>query len=1208
MPVKIESLYWDVYAETRRFVSGMTGATTVLSRFAGFLTTTTGLVTALGVTMGIVGGKALAMAAAMDQSMRSIGTVIDNTSARLGELQRQIIAMSTRSPETPLMLSRSLYEIVQAGVLDTADAMKVLEASMKFATAGMTDTATSADMLTGIMNAYRMEATEATHVTDVMFQTVRLGKVLPEQLARSMGNVTTSAALGKVSIEELGAAIATLTLFNLSAEESTLSLNRLILSIIQPSRQTARAAREMGIEWNAAALQAKGFSGFMQEIQEKTGGNIVALQRLMPNIRSARSGFILASQGADEFQRILTEMMHAEGSVDRAFTTMTGSLDAQWKMLKNKVNAEFIALGTRILPPVVELLTTLNHLLASDEDNLVQTLHQLGVEAGKVDELTRHIEMRKLGEELTGLRTQLQHSIDPRQFPNSQVPSFLSDPEQMRAQLRLITDQATQALEQRDQAELAILDHQQKRKELSDHDLFVQQSIFNSRTREIGVLEIQRRSIQNILTLSDQIAEKQGLLDLLRGGEAGGHRFGPGPTGGEPPPPDPAAEARLNRQRQLRDEMIRSMVSTFGLAADMTKLSIDNMERDIRKAFGTIPAEFIPMLQALRVAADDAYDTELLQRRITLEEQELQLADIMLQNSNIANQDAEAGTELLRSQMILRQQQLASLRQERTALGNNASAVALLEDRIRQLELEIARYQLQINGSTEGVQDSIRVHREWLEQQDDVIEMNHIAAASEVDNSTVIDRQIALRQMLIDQLEDERQQHLDNAAAVRLYADEIKKLRGEILRLITTAGTKSAQEEKKDETERIRNLREKARLVKEQVDGGVKLAKAMGLIDSKTAALIDDLGDLGQFIPRLLGGDMTAMLPSIGALASALSGVFGTSPEERAARERENKARQENTEAIDILTRAVGDFGLDITGTQFSGVSQAIANTFAGRNGSLLRPNLAELGLSMKDLEAVAEALGITFTGTWESLKQLDEAMKAAELTQFATTFTGQLEALRNEFELFDITDPIEQLERLRDLAGDSKFGSPALAGALAGLDLNTIAGRDAALVAIQELFRKLQAGTLTPEELGGLTPQQFLDFLMEFKKTLETGGVTGSTQDASRSVQITEMQADTLLAYQSTQTVLQGRMVELLEALAMGGVTATSPLGIIPPDIPAGGAMGSVVIGEINVSVSGFGGDAAAAGKAAGAAAAREISVQLAYRNRDQARLQGAN
>src|SRR5687768_12475820 len=101
--------------------------------------------------------------------------------------------MSTKVPQDANVLARGLYDIASSG-FKGAQGMKVLEASAIAASAGMSDTATAARAITGVLNAYGLGAERAAEVSDVLFKTVEVGVLTFDELAQQLGDVVGIAA------------------------------------------------------------------------------------------------------------------------------------------------------------------------------------------------------------------------------------------------------------------------------------------------------------------------------------------------------------------------------------------------------------------------------------------------------------------------------------------------------------------------------------------------------------------------------------------------------------------------------------------------------------------------------------------------------------------------------------------------------------------------------------------------------------------------------------------------------------------------------------------------------------------------------------------------------------------------------------------------------------------------------------------------------
>ena len=143
-----------------------------------------------GAAMAAVGAVAVKMAADVRAGVTEIGTLMDNvTSVEIEGMRSELLKLSVASGQALQPLTKARYDIVSAGFRDAADSAMVLNQSVRLAIAGASNAASSADILTTALNAYGMEASEVTRVSDVLFQTVKFGKTTLDQLAGSLGVV-----------------------------------------------------------------------------------------------------------------------------------------------------------------------------------------------------------------------------------------------------------------------------------------------------------------------------------------------------------------------------------------------------------------------------------------------------------------------------------------------------------------------------------------------------------------------------------------------------------------------------------------------------------------------------------------------------------------------------------------------------------------------------------------------------------------------------------------------------------------------------------------------------------------------------------------------------------------------------------------------------------------------------------------------------------
>ena len=320
-----------------------------------------------------------------DKNMRNVTSLMTSNGFTAEQLEGQyrglsngILDIAGQLPQSLGQLSDGLYEVVSSGI-PAANALNVLNASAKAASAGLSDANTSTNAITGVMNAYGASAGSASEISDVLFQTVNLGVISFSQLAQNIGDVVGLASAAKVPIQDVGAAIAAMTRAGIVPAEASTSLNRLIQQLIEPSETLTRVYKSMGIESGAAELQTKGLYGVMEELRGATGGTATSVLSLFDDIRAARGAFgLMSNEGKTyaETQGAIANANARTGATERALSEQRKSVIYQLQQLRN--SGEIFAVGLeRDLEPA--LLGTI-HLLsdvtrfATDNKTVVEAL------------------------------------------------------------------------------------------------------------------------------------------------------------------------------------------------------------------------------------------------------------------------------------------------------------------------------------------------------------------------------------------------------------------------------------------------------------------------------------------------------------------------------------------------------------------------------------------------------------------------------------------------------------------------------------------------------------------------------------------------------------------------------------------------------------------------------------------------------------------
>jgi len=303
----------------------------------------------LGVISGallLVGKKAVSMASKFEIGMKEVATMLDATGKKkLPEFSSAMKKMMTEFGEPVDKLQRGLYDILSAGI-DASKAIDVLTASTKLAKAGVTDTAVATDALTTIINSYALSAEQASDVSDLLFAIVKRGKTTMGALAPSIGRVASLAASSGLSLNEMGASLATMTRAGLQTQEAITALRGITVSFLKPTKEAEKVAAEFGIELSANTLRTEGLGGVMKKLTNATEAQRASI---FPNIR-ALAGMSAMLQNTEGFMEDLDLMTKRTGATNEAFATIMDSSKIIGDKFKQTINALWIDLGEKLMP------------------------------------------------------------------------------------------------------------------------------------------------------------------------------------------------------------------------------------------------------------------------------------------------------------------------------------------------------------------------------------------------------------------------------------------------------------------------------------------------------------------------------------------------------------------------------------------------------------------------------------------------------------------------------------------------------------------------------------------------------------------------------------------------------------------------------------------------------------------------------------------
>jgi len=320
----------------------------------------------------LIVGNAIKTAVSFNKSMSNINTLFDDNGESVAELKKGIKDLLKTVPKNSEELGASAYAIVSAGITDTSDALKILEASAKLSVVGLGSVEDATTLMVLAQNNFKNSTLSAEEKANVLFKTVRNGITTVAEMSQSFGLLAPLFETVGGSLEEMSAATAALTQVNKSASISQNSLKAGLVSMSKPTKEATELIEKLvGNDGTFADLVKKsgGVVAAWGAMQKATEGNTEQFAKAMGSGEALTAIISLLGSQSDSFTSSMDSMTDGTNVLSEAYKKQTKEMWAQWEVLKNNLNVEMIELGNKILPMLIPLIKKFSDALGDTNVN-----------------------------------------------------------------------------------------------------------------------------------------------------------------------------------------------------------------------------------------------------------------------------------------------------------------------------------------------------------------------------------------------------------------------------------------------------------------------------------------------------------------------------------------------------------------------------------------------------------------------------------------------------------------------------------------------------------------------------------------------------------------------------------------------------------------------------------------------------------------------
>ena len=337
---------------------------------------------------GMAGSATLAVKkyADFEAGILKVKTISDRS---FEEIKKSAEDLSVKYGLSVEQITEGNYQLVSS-MGDVANAQEILDTSAKLSIAGFTDYESAMNGLVSVLNGYKMEATEAGRVADILMTVQNKGITTINELQGSLARVTSLANNVNVSFEDLAAALTTITANKVETSEAVTSLRSAFAELGKSSTVASKNFKEATGEMFSEFMKTHTIVDAIQKLEEYSKKTGKSFTDLFGSVEAGNAIMNLAGGNLTKLKNSLDDVKNSSGTANKALGVLDEGADRAFSKLKEQANKAVREIGEALIPTVKDLTKKISEIdwkkVFSQEniDKITSTIKVVGILTGGI--------------------------------------------------------------------------------------------------------------------------------------------------------------------------------------------------------------------------------------------------------------------------------------------------------------------------------------------------------------------------------------------------------------------------------------------------------------------------------------------------------------------------------------------------------------------------------------------------------------------------------------------------------------------------------------------------------------------------------------------------------------------------------------------------------------------------------------------------------
>ena len=323
----------------------------------------------------LISGLGFLQAAEESKSLARANVILRDSTEDLAKKQADLRLIADETGLTYAEVAAALFDVASAG-FEGEEAVDAIRAAAQAAVPAGIDLATAFNAIATAQNNFGITSEEAA---DKLVKIADVTRGTLANVSQALGRIAPTASSVGISLDEVGAAFASITNKGESAEEASTLLFNAINKFLAPSKEAAKILSQLGVETGDAAFHTQTLTDKLEIVARAAATGSAELSKVF-DIRAGRAIRAITSD-MDGFRENLTKIADSAGRTKQGLTDFISSAGPQFEKFKTQVINVATAIGTDLLGVVVPLTTAFGNFITENRE-LITILTELALVVG----------------------------------------------------------------------------------------------------------------------------------------------------------------------------------------------------------------------------------------------------------------------------------------------------------------------------------------------------------------------------------------------------------------------------------------------------------------------------------------------------------------------------------------------------------------------------------------------------------------------------------------------------------------------------------------------------------------------------------------------------------------------------------------------------------------------------------------------------------